>query len=74
MGIPGSDDIMLNYQTTSFHDALYVRRVLGSRPAPEFEKWLTNMNIMKNSSDVTLSHSLPAAFAKPLDALAGGRS
>ncbi|NCC30335.1 MAG: ethanolamine ammonia-lyase subunit EutB, partial [Gammaproteobacteria bacterium] len=37
MGIPGSDDIMLNYQTTSFHDALYVREVLGLRPAPEFE-------------------------------------
>ena len=37
MGIPGSDDVMLNYQTTSFHDALYVRQVLGLRPAPEFE-------------------------------------
>ena len=35
MGIPGSDDIMLNYQTTSFHDALYARKVLGLRPAPE---------------------------------------
>jgi ethanolamine ammonia-lyase large subunit len=40
MGIPGSDDVMLNYQTTSFHDALYVRRVLGLKPAPEFEAWL----------------------------------
>ncbi|WP_034350388.1 ethanolamine ammonia-lyase subunit EutB [Herbaspirillum sp. GW103] len=45
MGIPGSDDIMLNYQTTSFHDALYARRVLGSRPAPEFEAWLQRMQI-----------------------------
>jgi len=45
MGIPGSDDIMLNYQTTSFHDALYARRVLGSRPAPEFEAWLRRMQI-----------------------------
>lgn len=45
MGIPGSDDIMLNYQTTSFHDALYARRVLGSRPAPEFEAWLHRMQI-----------------------------
>src|SRR5882672_10510435 len=42
MGVPGSDDIMLNYQTTSFHDALYVRRVLGLKPAPEFEAWLQN--------------------------------
>ncbi len=40
MGIPGADDVMLNYQSTSFHDALYVRRVLGLRPAPEFEAWL----------------------------------
>jgi ethanolamine ammonia-lyase large subunit len=40
MGIPGADDIMLNYQSTSFHDALYLRRVLSLRPAPEFEAWL----------------------------------
>jgi ethanolamine ammonia-lyase large subunit len=45
MGIPGSDDIMLNYQSTSFHDALYVRKVLGLRPAPEFEKWLIRQRI-----------------------------
>jgi ethanolamine ammonia-lyase large subunit len=41
MGVPGADDIMLNYQSTSFHDALYLRRLLGLRPAPEFEAWLT---------------------------------
>jgi len=46
MGIPGADDIMLNYQTTSFHDALYLRKVLGLRAAPEFELWLKAMNIM----------------------------
>jgi len=40
MGVPGADDVMLNYQSTSFHDALYIRRVLGLRPAPEFEAWL----------------------------------
>jgi ethanolamine ammonia-lyase large subunit len=40
MGVPGADDVMLNYQSTSFHDALYVRRLLGLRPAPEFESWL----------------------------------
>jgi ethanolamine ammonia-lyase large subunit len=40
MGVPGSDDIMLNYQSTSFHDALYLRRILNLRPAPEFESWL----------------------------------
>jgi ethanolamine ammonia-lyase large subunit len=40
MGVPGADDIMLNYQSTSFHDALYLRKLLGLRPAPEFEAWL----------------------------------
>jgi ethanolamine ammonia-lyase large subunit len=40
MGVPGADDIMLNYQSTSFHDALYLRRALGLRPAPEFEAWM----------------------------------
>ncbi len=41
MGVPGADDIMLNYQSSSFHDALYLRSVFGLRPAPEFEEWLT---------------------------------
>jgi ethanolamine ammonia-lyase large subunit len=40
MGVPGADDVMLNYQSTSFHDALYIRSMLGLRPAPEFEAWL----------------------------------
>jgi len=39
MGVPGADDIMLNYQSTSFHDAIYLRALLGLRPAPEFERW-----------------------------------
>jgi ethanolamine ammonia-lyase large subunit len=46
MGIPGSDDVMLNYQSTSFHDALYLRKVLGLRPAPEFEQWLMKQGIV----------------------------
>lgn len=46
MGIPGADDVMLNYQSTSFHDALYVREVLGLRRAPEFEAWLQSMQIV----------------------------
>jgi ethanolamine ammonia-lyase large subunit len=74
MGIPGSDDIMLNYQTTSFHDALYVRRVLGLRPAPEFEEWLQRMEIF--SGDVHGGHAfklptaLPAAFQGAMRRLA----
>jgi len=53
MGVPGSDDIMLNYQSTSFHDALYIRNVLGLRPAPEFEAWLIRQGIMDNKGLLT---------------------
>ena len=66
MGIPGSDDIMLNYQTTSFHDALYARRVLGLRPAPEFEAWLQQMQIFSGDAQFRLNPSLPPAFNKAL--------
>lgn len=45
MGVPGADDIMLNYQSTSFHDALYLRESLGLQPAPEFARWLQAMGI-----------------------------
>ncbi len=45
MGIPGADDIMLNYQSTSFHDALYVREALGLKRAPEFEEWLQHIGL-----------------------------
>src|SRR5213075_1329807 len=47
MGVPGADDVMLSYQSTSFHDAQYVRQVLGLRPAPEFEAWLEKMDVMR---------------------------
>jgi ethanolamine ammonia-lyase large subunit len=49
MGVPGADDIMLNYQSTSFHDALYLRETLGLRRAPEFEDWLNRMAITERS-------------------------
>jgi ethanolamine ammonia-lyase large subunit len=45
MGVPNSDDIMLNYQSTSFQDALYARDLLGLRPAPEFEAWFDRMEV-----------------------------
>jgi ethanolamine ammonia-lyase large subunit len=45
MGVPGADDVMLNYQSTSFHDALYVRDLFDLRRAPEFDAWLTHMRI-----------------------------
>ena len=46
MGVPGADDVMLNYQSTSFHDALYLRRALGLQPAPEFDVWLRAKGIV----------------------------
>ncbi len=55
MGVPGADDVMLHYQSTSFHDALYLRRVLGLRPAPEFEAWL--------QSDERFQMNVPAFLA-----------
>ncbi|MYM33616.1 ethanolamine ammonia-lyase subunit EutB [Duganella sp. FT94W] len=69
MGIPGSDDIMLNYQTTSFHDALYARRVLGLKPAPEFEAWLRQMAIFTSDEAATPAATLPPAFARALSRL-----
>jgi ethanolamine ammonia-lyase large subunit len=54
MGVPGADDIMLNYQSTSFHDSHYLRQVLGLRPTPEFEAWLEGMQIAREGT-----HLLP---------------
>jgi ethanolamine ammonia-lyase large subunit len=51
MGVPGADDVMLNYQSTSFHDALYLRRLLGLRPSPEFEAWLQSDNFERLTLD-----------------------
>jgi ethanolamine ammonia-lyase large subunit len=45
MGVPGADDVMLGYQSTSFHDAMFVREAFGLRRAPEFEAWLVDMEI-----------------------------
>lgn len=66
MGVPGSDDIMLNYQSTSFHDALYLRRVLGLRAAPEFEAWLRHMEIYKHDAQLHLHDALPSGFETAL--------
>jgi ethanolamine ammonia-lyase large subunit len=66
MGIPGSDDIMLNYQTTSFHDALYARKVLGLKPSPEFEDWLLNTGIFEKADTLKLAEALPTPFQRAL--------
>ncbi len=69
MGVPGADDIMLNYQSTSFHDALFLRRTLGLKHAPEFEQWLLRMRLIDEQGrlqDAGASAALPAltAFAE----------
>jgi ethanolamine ammonia-lyase large subunit len=71
MGIPGSDDIMLNYQTTSFHDALYARKVLGLNPAPEFKAWLEKMEIFKDMDSFILNDKIPKTFSKQLSNVIG---
>lgn len=52
MGVPGADDVMLAYQSTSFHDCLYLRDVLGLKPAPEFEAWLNKMGIFNGANQL----------------------
>ncbi len=66
MGVPGADDIMLNYQSTSFHDALYLRSLLKLRPAPEFEAWLARMGILEDGLRLRTARALPPAFERAL--------
>jgi len=67
MGVPGADDIMLGYQSTSFHDALAMRELLGKRPAPEFEAWLVKQGLCDKDGRIRPA-SLPPAFAALLPA------
>jgi ethanolamine ammonia-lyase large subunit len=66
MGIPGADDIMLNYQSTSFHDALVMRQIMGLRAAPEFEAWLQSMQVFEEGEQSRLAHAMPPNFANTL--------
>jgi len=59
MGVPGADDVMLNYQSTSFHDALFLRRTLGLKRAPEFEDWLMRMQITDGAGQLTDADAAP---------------
>ncbi len=67
MGVPGADDIMLGYQSTSFHDALAMRELLGRRPAPEFEQWLARQGLM-DAAERIRPRRLPGAFRALLPA------
>jgi len=75
MGVPGSDDIMLNYQSTSFHDAQVLRQVLGLRAAPEFEAWLEAMGLGTavgvGGQQQRLTTQLPGTFSAAIQRLAG---
>ena len=71
MGVPGADDVMLNYQSTSFHDALYVRQVLGLRPAPEFEHWLQQHQIFSADNRLLQHPEIPTLFKASLRNLSG---
>jgi len=67
MGVPGADDIMLNYQSTSYHDSHYLRQVLGVRPAPEFETWLAQLGIIDDQGRlmaISAQHPLLQAATK----------
>ncbi len=70
MGIPGSDDVMLNYQTTSFHDALYAREVLGLRMAPEFEAWLVRAGVFEGADHIRPREQLSSVFRPALARIA----
>jgi ethanolamine ammonia-lyase large subunit len=59
MGVPGADDVMLNYQSTSFHDALFLRRTLGLQRAPEFEAWLERMRITDGAGHLLAADAAP---------------
>jgi ethanolamine ammonia-lyase large subunit len=63
MGVPGADDVMLSYQSTSFHDALYLRKTLGLRPAPEFSDWLARMGLADGVTPERLPETLAPALA-----------
>ncbi|MBN9410582.1 MAG: ethanolamine ammonia-lyase subunit EutB [Burkholderiales bacterium] len=60
MGVPGADDVMLNYQSTSFHDALFVRRLHGKRRAPEFEAWLQAQGVVDADGALRAPRDVPA--------------
>jgi len=66
MGVPGADDVMLNYQSTSYHDVLAVRRMLNLAPAPEFAQWLDEVGLSDAQGELR-PQALPAFFAPLLE-------
>src|SRR5499427_6031287 len=73
MGVPGADDVMLNYQSTSYHDVLAVRQLLGRRPAPEFDAWLGRQGLMDAAGRIRPGE-LPKQFRALLPRLSKPRA
>jgi ethanolamine ammonia-lyase large subunit len=65
MGVPGADDVMLNYQSTSFHDSLYLREVLGLKRAPEFEAWLHDLGLTDGAGALIQGAETPLLASAP---------
>ena len=74
MGVPCSDDVMLNYQSTSYHDALAVRKLFNLRPAPEFLAWLQQMGIYSDLGPAVQTEDIQRRFVSGIElALKGAR-
>ncbi len=74
MGVPCADDVMLNYQSTSFHDALAMRRLFNLRPAPEFLEWLQRMGIFQANEPAQIEMGARKELAAGLHALIGSKA
>ncbi len=70
MGVPASDDVMLNYQSTSYHDALAMRRLFGLKPAPEFARWLEEFGLFRQGEPATLTSALRARLLSSVQSIA----
>ena len=67
MGVPGADDVMLNYQSTSFHDALFLRETMGLKRAPEFEAWLVQQGLTDESGRLCAEGAAVPLLSNSLD-------
>ena len=74
MGVPASDDVMLNYQSTSYHDALAMRRLFGLKAAPEFARWLEEVGLFRDGEPAALNSSLRAKLLESVQSVAVGKS
>ena len=74
MGVPASDDVMLNYQSTSYHDALAMRRLFGLKPAPEFARWLEEAGLYRGGEPAALSSGARAKLLSCVQSVAAGKT